>query len=302
MNLLKHPEYKKYLADRELVDAVRAALVAWMDGNEAAGDGLKTAVSHLTTLFQKYNQVMWQAYPFCRMCLGGCCVVGASEVTPIDVAALTVLGHDLPVLPEQTHHDERACVYLGEQGCTWPADWRPLKCMTFFSLGSGDWQLESADEDYGRLTQALQAIFEKYLPTILGEDHAIDVRTLVDPIQFAPMLSRALADVYLPEGMGGENGYFGGAQYRRLPTTDADPISSALMFIAEVIEQIVENPNKDDDTLLADLEQFEWILTGQPSKLKGMLGVLNGRYATTSSNSIHAQFSQHIQFMLHHRF
>jgi hypothetical protein len=67
------------------------------------------------------------------------------------------------------------------------------------------------------------------------------------------------------------------------------------MFIAEAIEQIAENPNAEDDALLADLEQFEWILTGQPANQKEMLGELNGRYAPTASNPIHAQFSEHIQ-------
>ncbi len=299
MKLTQHPEYEKYLADLEFAESVRAELEAWMEGNKGVGDGLKTAVSHLTTMFQAYNQVMWQAFPFCKMCLGGCCVVGASEVTPIDVAALTVLGHDLPVLPAQTHHDERACVYLGEQGCTWPADWRPLKCMTFFSLGSGEWQLDSADAEYGRLNEALQAVFEQHLPAILGESSGIDVRELADPIQFAAHLSRRLADVFLPAGMGGENGHFGGAQYRRLPQKDDDPISSALLFIAEAIAQIGDQPNEENDVLLADLEQFEWIVTGQPGNQMALLGVLNGRYAaTTSSNPIHAQFSRHIQLFL----
>ena len=285
MNLAEHPEYDKYLSDREFVEAVRTKLLDWMQKDETAASELKTAVFHLTTLFQEYNRVMWQAFPFCKMCLGGCCVVGASEVTAIDVAALTVLGHDLPILPNQTHHNERACVYLGEKGCTWPNQWRPLKCMTFFSLGSGSWQLDEADADYGRLSQALQVVFDAHLPAIFGGNSNIDTEEVVEPIQFAAKLSHQLAELLLPEAIRNKR--------NNTPTDEPDPITNAFLFIASSMERITENPTEEDEMLLADLAQFEWILTGQPANMKVLLEEINGRYAT-SANPIHVQFNHHI--------
>jgi hypothetical protein len=290
MKLDQHPEYDKYLADQAFVADVREKLTKWLDENEAAVWELETAVSSLTTLFQEYNQVMWQSFPFCQMCLGGCCVVGASEVTAVDGAVLTVLGHDLPVLPAQTSHNERACIYLGERGCTWPVNWRPLKCMIFYSLGSGKWQLASSNEDYGRLSSALQAVIDKHLPNILNDMSLIDSNEVVEPITFAKTFSNLLTEQLLPPEL---------IEINTQPDAqNDDPISHSLMFVASMMETIFENPD-GNDILLADLEQFEWIVTGMPANMTTLLTEINGRYApTASSNPLHAQFSQQIQLFV----
>jgi hypothetical protein len=294
MNLSQHPEYEKYLADRDLVYSIQAQLAEWLEVNEEAGGALTTAVSQLVNLFQEYNRVMWQVFPFCRMCLGGCCVVDASEVTAVDAAALTVLGHHLPVLPPQTHHDKRACIYLGEEGCTWPANWRPLKCMTFYSLGSGDWQLESSDERYDRLTQALRAVLDAHLPGILGEDSGIDTEELADPIAFAKTLSHLIAAQFLPETMLSENG--------RSPSPLPDATTIALLAIAEISGQLLTNPPDMADQLLADLEQFEWIVIGHPAREIEILAELNGRYTPHIHEHVtYLQFTQQIQKYIENR-
>ncbi|NHZ72040.1 MAG: hypothetical protein GWP17_03020 [Aquificales bacterium] len=287
MNLTQHPEYKKYLSDQNETVAIQEKLTAWVEVNVAAGQVLKTAVSQLSTLFQEYNRVMWQEFPFCQMCLGGCCVVGASEVTPMDAAALTVLGHRLPNLPPQTHHNERACIYLGERGCTWPANWRPLKCMTFYSLGSGDWQLDSSDERYGRLTQALQAVFDEHLANILGKNSGIDTNELAEPIEFAATLSQRLAKQFLPK-------HSSLSTHHSSPSPN--PTTTALLGIAELTEHILSDPPEMADQLLADLEQFEWVVTGHPAREKEILAEINGRYTPhTHKHANYQQFSQHIQ-------
>jgi hypothetical protein len=288
MNLSQHPEYEKYLSDREFIQTIQAQLTEWLEGSEEADSALTTAVSQLVSLFQEYNQVMWQEFPFCQMCLGGCCVVGASEVTPVDAAALMMLGHHLPVLPPQTHHDIRACIYLGEQGCTWPTGWRPLKCMTFYSLGSGEWQLETSDERYGCLSQALQAVLDKHLPSILGDNSSIDTDELADPITFAKTLSHRIAEQFLPEIILSENG--------RSPSPLPDPTTMALLAIAEISGQILINPPEMADQLLADLEQFEWVVTGHPALEKEILAEINGRYNShTHEHAVYLQFIQQIQ-------
>lgn len=291
MNLTTHPEYQKYLSDKDATLAVQALLIPWAATNAVAENKLKTAVVLLTALFQEYNQVMWHDFPFCQMCLGGCCVVGASNITPFDSAALTILGHDLPVLPVQTHHNEKACIYLGKRGCTFPAAWRPLKCMTFFSLGSGDWQLASSDERYDRLTAGLQAVLDTYLPAILGDVTEIDAAELADPIQFAASLTRQLTALFLPEEIGKDNG-------RSLPPI-LDAAAIALLFIATATAETLNHPTLGDEVLLADLEQFEWIVTGLPAHKKEMLEEINGRYLPTPVTiPMHTQFNQQIELYM----
>lgn len=291
MNLTQHPEYAKYLKDQDTTDAMRTALPLWIVENVGAGQALETAVFQLIALFQEYNRVMWQEHPFCQMCLGGCCVVGASEVAPIDAAALAILGHVIPVLPAQTHHTERACIYLGEHGCSWPANWRPLKCMTFFSLGSGDWQLDSSDARYSRLTEALQAILDKYLPDIMSNMLKIDTNDLADPILFNSILSHQLTKQFLPDDMNPDNG--------RSEIPFIDPTATALLAIATLLDQILANPPANLDQLLLDIEQFEWVITGHPTKENELLVEINGRYlAYTSENPTSMQFSQDIEHYL----
>lgn len=289
MNLTQHPEHEKYLKDHDVTNAIKTALASWLKEHEEEGKALKTAVFQLTTLFQEYNQMMWQEFPFCQMCLGGCCVVGASEVSAMDAAALSVLDHELPVLPAQTHHSERACIYLGEQGCTWPSNWRPLKCMIFFSLGSGDWQLESSDDRYGRLTQGLQAVLDEHLPLILDSDSSIEAGELAEPIEYAASLSHRLAAQFLPLAIRENTG--------RSPSPLVDPTTATLLAMAVLTEQIFSEPLLVmADQLLADLEQYEWVVTGHPAQEKEILEVINGRYLPhIHEHPIYMQFTKNVQ-------
>jgi hypothetical protein len=288
MRLTRHPEYEKYLDDQELVTAVLAILDPWLAAQGEAEQVWETAVFRLSAMFQEYNRVMWQVFPFCSSCLGGCCVAGASVVTPLDAAALGVLGFDLPMLPAQTHHDDHACIYLGARGCTWPAAWRPFKCMAFFSLGRTGWQLVSADADYSQLTEALQAVLDRHLPAILGEEAAALTRQLTDPIQFAAVLSMLLAQRFLPGDWDGENG--------RSPIIPLTAAATALNFIAEIMEQILLDPPDMADQLMMDLEQFEWVVTGHPALEREILAEINSHYAThTQEHPVYRQFCQHIQ-------
>lgn len=284
MILSQHPEYEKYVADRAFTEAVWVELALWVEEHEAESQQLKTAVSRLIALGKQYNQIMWQAFPFCRMCLGGCCVVGASEVTAMDAAALFVLEETLPELPQQTRHDERACIYLGDRGCTWPALWRPLKCMLFFSLGRGHWQLESSDKRYDELRQALQAVLDESLPKIMG-DYLIDTDELAEPISFAATLAQRLAAQFLPPHLARENGRFPAHTDSRQPLLDIPMLTT----------QLLADPPDMCDQFLSDLEQLEWILAGHPANEDDLLAEINGRYAPHQHE--HAAYWQLTRFI-----
>jgi hypothetical protein len=208
--------------------------------------------------------------------------VGASAVTPVDGAALAALDHDLPDLTARTHHSDHACIYLGETGCAWPVDWRPLKCMVFFSTGRGGWEMENEDAEYGRLTAALRTVLQKHLPDMLGETGERLLDGLVEPVSFAAALSAALAARYFPEQWP-ENG--------RLPLPDPD--ANALRFIAEAGERLLADPDADEQ-MLADLARFQWIVTGKPAHSQEMLAEMNGRYQTGGAPA-RAAFSEQIR-------
>ncbi|MBE2222985.1 MAG: hypothetical protein IAF02_15685, partial [Anaerolineae bacterium] len=82
----------------------------------------------------------------------------------------------------------------------------------------------------------------------------------------------------------------------RFPAQQPDPATIALLAIAEITGQILTNPPAMADQLLADLEQFEWVVTGRPSRENEILAEINGRYtAHTDEHPTYLHFCQHIQ-------
>jgi hypothetical protein len=158
--------------------------------------------------------------------------------------------------------------------------------MIFFSLGSGNWDLESSDERYDHLEEALQAILDEYLPDILTNMLEIDTHDLVDPIRFAPLLSQLLTKQFLPLEMSGDNG--------RSDPPLIDPTAVALLAIATLIDRVMANPPANIDQLLIDIEQFEWVVSGHPAHEDNILAEINSRYCI-HKNPLSLQFSQDIQ-------
>ena len=296
MNVHDHPEYDLFQRDAQLVATCRRAIVAWIACGEeiVAPDGVVWTpqrahdfVREMGSLFQRYNFVLWRTFSYCRRCQGGCCVVGASQVTYFDALALALLEQPFPALAPRAAAGD--CIYLGEKGCRWPAQWRPVKCASFYCLGSGDWELDATDARYELITRALQEVVREHLPSYLRRyrrdaNDPLDT-FLTDPIGFAETLGAALIEIFVaPFSASYDIGVsLPGAP--KLGSIGADlrsPTQEALAFIAAAVETVWRTPSRDtttsDEQFLADLECLEWIVMERPPDAGRELQVMLGRY------------------------
>jgi len=307
MKLEQHPEYIQSLRDRELVERCKRAVEAWKAEGlalEVPAYGLTwtpasaTDLMHeLEALFCAYNWVLWEQFPYCPACGGQCCVNEASHVGPFDGVALALLGSSLPDLPPNLPATDRACIYLAGCACTLPAEWRTIKCWSFFCLG-GLWARSTTGSDavplgerYHDLTAALKAVVQSHLPEALrryeqvSEDSLLD--HLHDPADFAAALDDALWEILV------------GPLHARYPLLDEDVIEGQtalngedalaeelLAFVAEALEQVLVDPPPVPEgldvtpaQLLEDLEALEWIVVGRPTHRAQLLQEMVTRYA-----------------------
>jgi len=286
MELEQHPEYTLYQDHRQQMENYRRAVTAWLaDGRGRAR--VESLLSGLIPLLQAYNRVLWEHFPYCSQCLGGCCVVGATDLKPIDYVALVFLEEDIPTRPDRTGLDERACIYLSPRGCSWPARWRPLKCALFYCLGSGAIAVDASDARYAEITAALEAAIAPRLARLLPDDAASLVALLPDPVAFADSLSAAVDRHHLnilyeefPELR---------PQPAAAPATEVDPATTALDFIATATEQLWSAPpppppgsNLTAEQFLSDLETLTWILEGRPGNALRFLAEMRPRYPEPS--------------------
>jgi len=307
MKLEGHPEYIQSLRDRETVARCRRAIEEWraeglaleapaydLSWTPASALGL---VDELRALFHAYNAVLWEQYPYCRACGGQCCVNEASHVGWFDGVAIALLGASLPDLPANLAATDRACIYLAGQACSLPAEWRTIKCWSFFCLG-GLWARSTTWSDavplgerYHDLTAALRATLHEHLPGALRRYERVHGDPLIDhlhdPADFAAALEDALWEVLI------------GPLHARYPLHDesepeplsaeADPDARAqevLTFISEAMELVLVDPppvpaelQTTVAQLLEDLELFEWIVVGQPAHGTRLLREIASRYA-----------------------
>jgi hypothetical protein len=301
MRLSQHPEYTKYLQDRETVRRCRQALAAWRADGEPihvpdvdlcwTPERALAFVRSLVSLFRAYNQVLWEEFPYCRACGGGCCVLDASHVGPFDGIALATLDLSAPALPEVISASARECVYLDGRECTWPVDWRTIKCWSFYCLG-GRWDPgASLGEHHGVLATALKGVVLAGLPEELRQYERVHGESLIahldDPTAFAHALDDALFDL------------LAGPLHARYPLLDDVPVEESaepggarsleediLAFVAQAMEELFESPppaaeepGVSTDQLLADLELLEWIAAGHPSNGVRLLEEMHARYA-----------------------
>lgn len=296
MKASEHPEYDLFGQDRQLVERCRRAVAAWLESGESLADPrsdgngrswtpqrARAFVLEVRRFFQAYNRVLWQEFSYCRTCRGGCCVVGASQVTHFDAVALALLEEPFPGQPQRAGPGD--CIYLTGEGCGWPAAWRPLKCWAFYCLGSGDWELDAADARYERITQALQGVLETHLPTLLEEYERQDGESfrsvLADPISFADKLGAALMEIFVAPF---EERFPLGAT-RQTQAPGAGWQEAVLAFIAEAVETVWAAPPAGPERLpvsarqfLSDLETMEWCLVARPQKWEERLDELQRRY------------------------
>jgi hypothetical protein len=323
MRLEQHPEYIQSLRDREIVARCAQAVEAWKaDGLslEVPAYGLSwtpasalSLVRALQALFHAYNRVLWEQFPYCPACGGQCCVNEASHVGPFDGLALALLGVSLPDLPPQLPTTDRACIYLAARTCSLPAEWRTIKCWSFFCLG-GLWDpAVPLGEHYHELTAALKAVLHAHLQRrecaalrryeqVRGDllaDH------LHDPADLAGALDDALWEVLvgalqaryplldtqtsglsergpLPDSRAEAGALYAAPAAGQRPALEEE----RLAFIVEAMEQVLDAPPSPPKGLLVpsaqlleDLESLEWIIVGHPARATQHLQSMAARYA-----------------------
>jgi hypothetical protein len=301
MRLSHHPEYSKYLQDREAVQRCERAVAAWRaeeapiyadkHGLVWTSERALEFVRSLVRMFEAYNRVLWEQFPYCRACGGGCCVLDASRLGPFDGIALALLDLPIPVLPDAIATSARGCIYLEGQECTLPRGWRTIKCWSFYCLG-GRWDPGvSLGERHGVLAAALKGVVRDRLPEELRQYERLcgesTIAHLDDPTDFAHALDDALFEILV------------GPLHARYPLLEepraADAAGQAdapsidekvLAFVGEAMAQLFESPPSPSeervvstDQLLADLELLEWIAAGHPSNQVQLLEEMRARYA-----------------------
>ncbi|MBL7199350.1 MAG: hypothetical protein ISS56_04320 [Anaerolineae bacterium] len=311
MELTRHPEYPAYARDRETDRRGRLAIAAWVRGGETLSvseyslrwtvEGARGFVRAWSRFFQAYNRVLWDRFPYCRRCGGGCCVVGASRVTAFDVLALTLLGYSLPDLPPEIGN-ARDCIYLAGKACAWPTAWRPLKCWSFYCLGDRWDPTSSLQDHYAAVAGELEARVSGLLPAAL---RAVEARSgeellahLGDPLRFASVLDDALSRAFVRpfiEGTGVQSlNDRPETRNARLPIGPAELIgsdddwlaSSVQVLTDEAVKQVSEGVlalplglEMSVEDLLADLETLEWIVLGHLPQGARLLDEIHSRYA-----------------------
>ncbi len=313
MKLTRHPEYAAvYLSNQTAAQRCQEAIAHWQARNDTIPvpgyafqwtyQSARTFVRSLSHLFQEYNRVLWQTFHYCRACGGQCCVVDASDVRAFDQLAIALLERTAPVLPQQITAGERACVYLLNGRCSWPEEWRTIKCSSFYCLGIGQWSAKSSPSELRRpITDQLQQLVRTLLPSELRcyEDvHGMSLAdALDDPIAFAAALHDALDEIFV----GPFNERYPIIDIQQLPVLitvtrrqKEMPASYQLLddeqvatFIAEAAEQVCETPPPvleelaiTPEQFLADLESLQWIVEGQPSHGPQLLQTMYLRYAS----------------------
>ncbi|MCE7980482.1 MAG: hypothetical protein DYG89_04765 [Caldilinea sp. CFX5] len=307
MNITHHPEYqRRYLHHQTLAHGCQAAVAAWQTNPEPlvmhelglawTPATARAFVSAISDLFQAYNQVLWEEFHYCRQCGGQCCVVDAADVRPFDLIATALLDLAPPILPPRLAAKPTDCIYLAGAQCTWPREWRTIKCWSFYCLGSGPWPTTAP---LGALHQEvmtrLQAVVNQHLPLPLRHYETSRqmkfADSLVDPVLFAHTLHTACHDLLVAP------------LHARFPLFDlaAPPPSAAtagrtpifLMaasdlyeFITTATETLYEAPPiaptdvaASTDQLLTDLETLTWIVENEPAQHKQQVQELYQRYA-----------------------
>jgi hypothetical protein len=297
MELTQHPEYDMYVRAREAERRCRQAIAAWWASGEPivvpeyalrwTFQEAQAFVRSLACMFQAYNRVLWEQFPYCRRCGGQCCTLHATHIGTFDLMAMALLGQTTPTLPERIRATERDCIYLTATGCAWPVEWRPIKCWAFYcALG----------EDNSALVEELEQVILAFTPEPLRRYEVAWGDPLVayldDPVDLAEALNDALFEIFvapfndrlpvIEDTLPPDHSKNADAQESDLP----DATSELLAFIAEVTEQICASPlsipkesSISADQLLDDLESLEWIALGRPTNGAKLLAEMHLRYA-----------------------
>jgi hypothetical protein len=262
-------------------------------------------VGELVQLFQVYNQVLWERFSYCRECGGQCCVVDASDVRLFDLLALALSAETPPALPAQISAGHRACIYLvrddgGVPHCSWPAQWRTIKCWSFYCLGSGPWPAAADPNQLHReLAAALYVVVEQWLPTPLRRYEQITQTRLTDriedPVDFANGFHKALNAIFVEPFCRvyplADQGSLGAANSQvanlfLLEEEVGEFITNAMSTLAE---SPVDSPATVDEQLWSDLELLAWLVETRPPNVRAQLQLLAQRYGYPDSSPLARQ-------------
>ncbi|GHO62627.1 hypothetical protein KSC_015190 [Ktedonobacter sp. SOSP1-52] len=311
MKLTQHPEYQRvYIANGEAFRLCEQAITQWRAHNDTISvpaygltwtyESAREFVRDLSTLFQEYNHILWNGFNYCRQCGGQCCVADASNVQPFDLLAITLLDQSAPVLAENISASERQCIYLVNRRCSWPAEWRTIKCWSFYCLGTGPWRPDtSISELRGEITRELQQLVRTRLPLPLQRYENIQgfalADSLDDPVAFSEAIHNALFEIFVDP----LNEVYPiidlqlGNNSSNTPPEPRDTLTTSLLlddqvatFIAQAVEEASETPPVvptelaiSVEQLLQDLEALQWIIEGHPSHESKLLHELYLHYA-----------------------
>jgi hypothetical protein len=218
-------------------------------------------------------------------------VLDASHVGLFDGIALALLELSLPPLSDESSAGERDCIYLNGQQCALPAEWRTIKCWSFYCLG-GRWDPRvSLGEHHGALARALKDVVLERLPEDLRRYERLCGDPLIshldDPTAFAQALDDALYEIMVSP-LRARYVLLGERPARGLGER-AEALSleeRVLCFVSQAMDALLVSGTLDQDDwplppdqLLADLELLEWIVMGRPSSQVQLLREMQARYA-----------------------
>lgn len=320
MELAAHPEQRHYRHHQAYWPLCRTAIERWRADSLTIPvaaynlswtyEGAQVFAHQLADLFQAYNRVMWEHFPYCSACGGQCCVVDASDVRTFDLLAIALLGETPPVLPDRIGAGSRTCIYLatadGRPCCSWPDRWRTIKCWSFYCLGSKP-LAKSADvgESYRALTAALAAVVAERLPEPLRRYEAVANEILSarleDPVDFSNAVHRALAAIFVDPFL----------QCYPIPNLPVEPQAAmpnlslledeVAAFIAAALAELGEESDDPAGTLLSkeqlwdDLETLAWIVESRPATARRQLRELEQRIAQVSGSDLERR--THLQIL-----
>lgn len=306
MILNQHPEYKVYLQDRELWIIVQRAVQTWESAPQPlpiVSYGLvwnyasvREFILSLSDMLKAYNQVLWEDFPYCRSCLGQCCLRGGAFIAVFDLLALACLDLPYPCLPERIEARSNECIYRSAAGCLWPAGWRTMKCWLFYCLGSAVPDRPARQPPLRRqILSQLRTVLDGCLPEPLRayeRQQGIDLSSqLDDPLVCAEALGQALFELLIgplgkrfPEILPpGRLPYYKDSESSDKANFSADAEWEAFLANFDcLLESQPQLVSLLSDAWLEDIETLEWIALGRPSQGAGLLEDMLERYQRLS--------------------
>ncbi len=313
-----HIEFEQYLLDREIITRCRRAVEVWRHTGETIQvekyglawtyPSAREFIRSLSDMFRAYNQVLWEMFPFCRLCKGQCCTNGASFVSLFDGLAMALLELSLPELGEEIEAHPDQCIDLSSGGCSWPAEWVDFKCRLFWCLGPEGRRMEApaAQQVYAQMTGRLEDSLRSHLPETLKMYERVAgvelVHNLEDPLGFTERLGEALDEIFTEAAL--ERWPELWDDRRPLHYLNSDQAENhlppsaqqALNWIAEAVEIIYQAGGENGaEQLLSDLELLEVIALGQERGER--LEELSRRYGDTQETEMGSRIREIVEML-----